>query len=98
MWALGASSSQQRRPWKDKTMARTLSVNLPWAALNASLLFGLSFFFHFKASTVHAAEGLTPKSRMAILRGLIAEYGTARVPLPLGEKGVSLSTAGELDQ
>ncbi|MSO20768.1 MAG: hypothetical protein EXQ56_09970 [Acidobacteria bacterium] len=52
----------------------------------------------FGATSLRAAEGLTPKSRMAILRGLIAEYCTTRVALPLGEKGVELSTAGEIDQ
>jgi hypothetical protein len=35
---------------------------------------------------------------MTILRGLIAEFCTVRVALPLGEKGLELNSAGEIDQ
>ena len=40
---------------------------------------------------------LKPKSRMAIMRGLIAEYATAKSPLPRGEKGLFLKADGEID-
>lgn len=45
-----------------------------------------------------AAQEMTPKARMAILRGMIAEYATLRVALPRGEKGLQLSAEGEIDQ
>jgi len=40
---------------------------------------------------------LKPQSRMAIMRGLIAEYATAKSPLPRGEKGLFLKADGEID-
>jgi hypothetical protein len=50
------------------------------------------------ATSLPAADGLTPKSRMAILRGLIAEFCTVKVALPLGEKGITLSNEGQIEQ
>src|SRR5262245_52320920 len=47
---------------------------------------------------LHAADELTSKSRMAILRGLIAEFCTVRIGLPLGEKGAVLDSEGQIDQ
>jgi len=45
------------------------------------------------------AEDLKPKSRMEIMRGLIAEYATVKAPLPRGEKGLFLKADdAEIDQ
>jgi hypothetical protein len=44
-----------------------------------------------------AAE-LKPQARMAILRGLIAEYASPKVALPRGEKGLVLKANGDVDQ
>ena len=43
------------------------------------------------------AADLKPKSRMNIMRGLIAEYATAKAPLPSGEKGLFLKANGEIE-
>lgn len=45
-----------------------------------------------------ASDGLTSKARMSILRGLIAEFCTVRVGLPLGEKGLELNSEGVIDK
>jgi len=44
------------------------------------------------------ASDLKPQSRMAIVRGLIAEFASAKTPLPRGEKGLFLKTDGQIDQ
>ena len=44
------------------------------------------------------AKDLMPKSRMNIMRGLIAEYATVKAPLPRGEKGLFLKSDGEIDK
>jgi len=45
------------------------------------------------------AADLKPKSRMEIMRGLIAEYATVKAPLPRGEKGLFLKADdAEIDQ
>jgi hypothetical protein len=41
---------------------------------------------------------LKPASRMAILRGLVAESATLLAPLPRGEKGLRLSAEGGIDR
>jgi len=41
---------------------------------------------------------LKPESRLAILRGLVAEYATLKVPLPRGENGLLLKASGEVDE
>jgi len=41
---------------------------------------------------------LKPRSRMDIMRGLIAEYATVKAPLPRGEKGLFLKSDGQIDQ
>jgi len=41
---------------------------------------------------------LKAQSRVAILRELIAEFGTLRAPLPRGAKGLRLRMSGEIDQ
>jgi hypothetical protein len=41
---------------------------------------------------------LKPQSRLAIVRGLTAEYATLKVPLPRGRKGISLSARGQVDE
>jgi hypothetical protein len=48
-------------------------------------------------STLLGAD-LKAQSRVAILRELIAEFGTLRAPLPRGEKGLRLKASGEIDQ
>lgn len=49
------------------------------------------------AIVVRASE-LTPAARIAIVRGLVAEYGMLREPLPRGDKGLVLSSGGEIDR
>ena len=44
------------------------------------------------------AADLKPASRMAILRGLVAEYASVLAPLPRGEKGLRLNSGGEIDR
>lgn len=61
-------------------------------ALTISLLFSTA-----SAESLFAAD-LKPKSRMEIMRGLIAEYATVKAPLPRGEKGLFLNTSGAIDQ
>ena len=56
------------------------------------LMFGLRL-----SLSVQAAE-LKPASRLAILRGLVAEYGALQVPLPRGDEGLRLSAGGEVDR
>jgi hypothetical protein len=58
----------------------------------------MALLYTSNSSTSHGADELTAASRMAILRGLIAEYCTVRVGLPLGEKGVILNQEGQIDQ
>src|SRR5438046_10531572 len=41
---------------------------------------------------------LKPASRMAILRGLVAESGTVLTPLPRGQKGLRVSPDGGIDR
>ena len=41
---------------------------------------------------------LTPGSRMAIIRGLMAEYATVKVSLPRGDKGLMVDTQGAVDE
>jgi hypothetical protein len=43
-------------------------------------------------------SGLKPESRMAIIRGLTAEYASLKVPLPRGKKGLLLSSDGKVDE
>ena len=59
-----------------------LTASLVWGTASGVCLFG---------------EDLKPKSRMAIMRGLIAEYATTKSPLPRGEKGLFLKADGEID-
>jgi hypothetical protein len=44
------------------------------------------------------AVDLKPKSRMDIMRGLIAEYATLKTPLPRGEKGLFVKADGQIEQ
>jgi len=60
-------------------------------AIASILLFILSF------SIPSRAAELKPASRMAILRGLVAEYGALLAPLPRGDKGLRLSAEGAID-
>jgi len=48
------------------------------------------------AATLRA--GIKPETRMAIIRGLTAEYANLRVPLPRGKKGLVLSSDGKVDE
>lgn len=41
---------------------------------------------------------LKPESRLAILRGLVAEYATLKVPLPRGEKGLVMKASEDVDE
>ncbi|MBI4460085.1 MAG: hypothetical protein HY648_08515 [Acidobacteria bacterium] len=41
---------------------------------------------------------LKPESRVAILRGLVAEYATLKVPLPRGERGLLLKESSGVDE
>jgi hypothetical protein len=61
-------------------------------ALTISLVLGAT-----SAQRIFAAD-LKPRSRMNIMRGLIAEYATVKVPLPRGEKGLFLTSDGDVDQ
>jgi len=60
-------------------------------ALTVSLVFGAA-----SAQRLFAKD-LMPRSRMDIMRGLIAEYATVKAPLPRGEKGLFLKTDGEIE-
>lgn len=61
-------------------------------ALTVTLVFGAA-----SSQSLFSAD-LKPRSRMSILRGLIAEYATVKVPLPRGEKGLFLNSSGEVDE
>jgi len=61
-------------------------------ALTISVMFSAA-----SAQRLFAAD-LKPKSRMNLMRGLIAEYATVKAPLPRGEKGLFLKADGEIDQ
>ena len=61
-------------------------------ALTICLLFGTA-----SARPLCAAD-LKPRTRMEIMRGLVAEYATVKTPLPSGEKGLFLKADGEIDQ
>ncbi len=43
------------------------------------------------------ANDLKPRSRMAIIRAMVAEYGTLLSALPRGEKGLFLKVDGQID-
>ena len=60
-----------------------LTISLIFAAVSATQLF---------------AVDLKPRSRMNILRGLVAEYAVVKAPLPRGQKGLFLKADGEIDQ
>lgn len=45
----------------------------------------------------HLWADLKTETRMALLRGLVAEYATLKVPLPRGEKGLILKDTGQVD-
>jgi len=59
-----------------------LTISLVCGAISAQHLF---------------AGDLKPRSRMNIMRGLIAEYATVKAPLPRGEKGLFLNANGDID-
>lgn len=44
------------------------------------------------------AEGLTPAQRLELIRGLTAEYATAKVPLPRSKKNLTVDTKGAYDK
>lgn len=44
------------------------------------------------------ATSLQESSRIQILRALLAEYGTVRIVLPAGSKGLRLQSTGQVDQ
>ena len=53
--------------------------------------------------TLHTAQplraaDLKPASRIAILRGLVAEYGSLVAPLPRGDEGLRLSAGGDVNR
>ena len=48
--------------------------------------------------TSSLAEDLKPSTRMALLRGMVAEYGALLVPLPRGEEGLRLDSEGKIDR
>jgi hypothetical protein len=50
------------------------------------------------AGATTQAQDLKASSRMTILRGLVAEYGTVLAPLPRGEKGLFLRVDSGIDQ
>ena len=50
------------------------------------------------AGVTGRAQDLKTSSRMTILRGLVAEYGSVLVPLPRGQKGLTLKVDGGIDQ
>jgi len=58
----------------------------------SALLFALQLPFPARAGE------LTPASRVAILRGLVAESGLLLSPLPRGQKGLRLKVGGEIDR
>src|SRR5437870_4111106 len=57
-----------------------------------------AFVMGIALPAVILASDLQPQSRMAIIRGLTAEYATLKIPLPRGKKGLSLTANGQVDQ
>jgi hypothetical protein len=62
--------------------------------LTAACAIALAFQF---VHPLRAAD-LKPASRMAIVRGLVAETATVLAPLPRGEKGLRVSAEGGIDR
>ncbi|MBI2820518.1 MAG: hypothetical protein HYX73_11110, partial [Acidobacteria bacterium] len=58
---------------------------MPQRLVIASIL-----IFVLRLSLPLQAADLKPASRMALLRGLVAEYGVLQAPLPRGDKGLRL--------
>ena len=54
--------------------------------------------FVLRLSLPLQAADLKPASRMALLRGLVAEYGVLQAPLPRGDKGLRLDVGGDIDR
>ncbi len=43
-------------------------------------------------------EGMDPKARIDIIRGLLREVGVTKIPMPRGKRGVRVDAQGKLDQ
>jgi hypothetical protein len=74
----------QARP--ERTTERWLGRSL-WLAM-AFLIAPLGF----------PKEGMDPKVRIEVIRGLLREVGVTKTPLPRGRKGVRVDGQGQLDQ
>jgi len=57
-----------------------------------------TFLVGITIPSVVLASDIQPQSRMAIVRGLTAEYATLKIPLPRGKKGLLLNANGQVDQ
>ncbi len=55
-------------------------------------------FLLFLAATSLIAEKLTPDQRIEILRGMSAEYATAKLMLPKSKKPLEIKSTGEYDK
>jgi hypothetical protein len=60
--------------------------------------FAIAFIVIMVSAVYLRAENLKPATRMALLRGLVAEYGMLLAPLPRGEKGLRVNSTGEIDR
>jgi hypothetical protein len=60
------------------------------------LMFSLGFSL-LALRPVAFTNDLKPQSRMALIRAMVAEYGTLLSPLPRGEKGLFLTVDGQIN-
>src|SRR5437016_635174 len=60
--------------------------------LSGALLLGIAL------PSALLSSDLKRESRMEIIRGLTAEYATARIPLPRGKKGLLLDADGKVNE
>ena len=55
-------------------------------------------FFFFLLTTALAAEKLSPEQRLTLIRGLTAEYATAKVIVPRAKKPLPIKSDGSYDK
>jgi hypothetical protein len=66
--------------------AKHVARRLVWTALVLAMVPG--------ARVLRAEEGITRETRIELIRGLVKEIAVAKVPLPRGGRGVTLTPAG----
>lgn len=58
----------------------------------------LAVFVATVSLTAFPKEGMDPKARIEVIRGLLREVAVAKIPLPRGKNGVRVDAQGNLDQ